>query len=128
MFSARKCFRRNGACEKALQTLGVETVSPEERVDRDRSVFTAHGVDPHEEVPGKAHAPRVDPCTACDLTEYERQRDRNAEAALDHVGDEAIARIVVIVLIASETEEPIHVLGDGVGLRNARKSGESCTA
>src|SRR5581483_7845770 len=50
-----------------------------------------------EEVAGKGDALEAKPDAPADLHVHDRQADRDADAAIEHLVEEAVARIVVIV-------------------------------
>ena len=53
---------------------------------------------------GHAHACGDEPEAARDLEVEDRQRDRDADLPVEHLGEEAVARVVVIVRVAAKAE------------------------
>ena len=75
-----------------------------------------------EEMARKADPEQDETEAARHLDVDHRQRDRDAGAALEHLVEEAVAPIVVVVLVAAEAaldgeelDQPAHALGVGAG-------------
>src|SRR5207245_1266835 len=75
------------------------------RIDDD--VFA--GARPNEKVPGEVHAFEAESRAAPDLEIDGGQADRNAEPAIEHFIQEAVARVVVVLAIAAESELFVQV-------------------
>ena len=81
----------------------------EERVEQDRAVRARR---PHEEVSRKADALDRDAAAAAHLDQHHREGDGDAEAPLEDVVQEAVARIVVVVGVAAEALDGEEMPGD----------------
>ena len=55
-------------------------------------------------MPGKGDAVDAQPAAATDFHVDDRERDRDAGAPLDHLVEEAVLRVVIVGLVAGETE------------------------
>ena len=65
-----------------------------------------------QEMPWEVHALHGQPRPARDVDEHQRQRDRDARATRQHVVQQAVARVVVLLVVADEAKLPVDELGD----------------
>src|SRR5579862_7064179 len=93
------------APQELLRVAIFDDVAARERIDHDRRAdAVAPRIDAREEMPRKSDAARVDAGAPRDLAPDDAQRDRNSETTLDHVGQEAVLRVIVILDVATEAE------------------------
>src|SRR5690606_13431675 len=90
----------------ARQLRRVDDVAVAERID-ERAPLPA---DPHQEMPRKADALDVDAEPATERHQDDRQGDGDPGATVEHLVEVAVARIVVIVGVALETELAVDVI------------------
>jgi hypothetical protein len=64
----------------------------------------------------KADATGANSRAACHFAIDEREGDRDAELAIEYVRQQAVPRVVVVLVVAPEPESVIKVSGDRVGL------------
>jgi hypothetical protein len=95
-----------GGPEQRLARCGVEHGAPvedvEERLRPDR---------PDQEVPGHPDPLQRDPGPPAHLDRHDGQGDRDAEPAPQHVREQGVARVVVVVDVAPEVllrEQPLQ--------------------
>src|SRR5205823_1177627 len=91
----------HGGCEAALQLVEAEKLSAVERVDDEFSFREPHLA---EEMAGKADALDIQPAALPHLDVDDAERERDARASIEHLVEEAVARIVVVVVIAAEAQ------------------------
>src|ERR1700689_4959846 len=133
MLGDGKRLRRGGPGEQALKPGFIQPAPAEEGIDRDHvgpgtRLWSIGAVDSNQEVPREAHSPRSHPYAARDLAVDEGQRDRNAQLAAQHVGQEAVARVVVVELVAAEVEGSVKITRDLVGLLLRSEQGQVAVA
>ena len=63
-------------------------------------------------MPGEIHALHRQPRSARDVDEHHRQRDGDAHAARQHVVQQAVARVVVLLVVPDEAKLSVDELGD----------------
>ncbi len=89
--------------EQLLQCGLIEAATPEERVDHNRPIAGTR-VDSNEEMTGETHPASVHAGTPRDLAVDERERNRDAELTIEHVGKKTVLRIVIVLLVAPKPE------------------------
>ena len=66
----------------------------------------------HQEVAREVHALDGEAGAAGDVDEDQRERDGNARAPGEHVVEQRVARVVVLVVVAGESQLAVDELGD----------------
>ena len=106
--------------EAGADVVEVEDRAAVERVDNQLAALVDR-LD--QEVRGEGDAEEVEPGAPSDLEVDHRERDRDAEAALQHVVEKRVARVAVVVAIArkagaheQEVGERLHALDRVLGL------------
>jgi hypothetical protein len=89
--------------EQLLQCGAVEAATPEERVDDNRPIACAR-VDSNEEMTGEADPAGAHAGTPGELAIDERERNRDAELTIEHIGKKTVPRIVIVLLVAPKPE------------------------
>src|SRR5205085_7259239 len=87
--------------EAPFQLLEAEELYPVERIDHQLPFREPHLA---EEVAGKADALDVEPAAPAHLHVDDAERERDAGAPVEDLVEEAVARVVVVVVIAAEAE------------------------
>ena len=82
----------------------------EQRVRVDLLVAVRQAAD--QEVPGEIHAFDGEPRHPRDVDEHDRERDRDVHPPRQDVVQQAVARVVVLLVVADEAELPVDELGD----------------
>jgi hypothetical protein len=75
--------------------------------------MAAAALGPHDEMPGQSHAHGLEPGPGRDRYVHDRESDRDAEPAVDHIVEQAVARIVVVLGVAPEAYFLEQELGYG---------------
>ena len=94
-------LRARGAGEQRLEAGPVQRRAAPERIEDQR--FGA-AVDADQEVPRETDARGAEAETAGDLEVEDRQGDRDADPPGEHLGEKAVAGIVVVVRVAAKAE------------------------
>ena len=86
------------ACSRATHSSADKRLAAVERVDED---LAPPGRAPHEEVAGEPDPLHRQPDPRGDLDVEDRQRDRDPEPAVDHLVQERVPGVVVVLLVAA---------------------------
>ena len=106
-----------------------EHLAAGERVDK-HSLATIprtalDAIEADDEVAWKPDPPRVQPQRPGELDVDERERDRQAGSPREHVGQQAVAGIIVVLGVPVEAQDVAKKRGHGEGLIERRALGES---
>ena len=117
------------ARQEPQECFAVEHAAAEERIDegalRVRALpGTRRRIDADQEMPGKTDAARGNAGALGDLAVDEGQGDGNAETPLEHVRQEAVLRVVVVLFVACESEIFVEVMRQVKSLRRAVEPAE----
>jgi hypothetical protein len=96
------------ALEQRLERRVVEDAPAVERIDEHLGISGAEHA--HEEMPRKRDTLRANARAPRDLAVHERERNRDARFPIEHVGEEAVSRVVVVALVPREAERRVEVL------------------
>ena len=96
--------RARGADEQRLRGPGGRAPRRPPNGSRISGSSGAAAVDADQEVSGEADARGAEAETAGDLEVEDRERDRDADLPVEHLGEEAVARVVVVVRVAAKAE------------------------
>src|SRR5262245_34222677 len=112
MLRFERLARADHLLQQRLERFFVEHAAVEERIDDDRITpeIRRAPLDAHQEMPRKTDAARRNADPLGDLAINERERDRDADAALEHVRKEAVLRVVIVGLVARETLPLVEVM------------------
>ncbi len=102
--------------QKLSQILRSERLVTLERVEEVPHLAVGHG---HDEMPREADALGLDLRTLGEVQEQGGERDRDAEAAVHHVVQEAVPRVVILILIALHAEVAEQEAREGVAALDA---------
>src|SRR5512140_1168243 len=86
--------------EALLQLRHAEELAAVERIDHQLAVAQLHLA---EEVAGKSHALHAQPAALAPLHVDDAERERDAEAAVQHLVEVAVERVVVVVAVAGKS-------------------------
>ncbi len=103
-------FTAQVAAGTLAQFVHAQRTAAVERVHDQHAVFHRQ---PHQEMAGEGNAFQRQAEPARDLDLHQGQRDRVAQAALEHLVEVAVARVVVLVVVAAVTDLVEQVVVDG---------------